>query len=136
MPAASGVRPEAPGQTVIAAALDGGLAVLCNPKPASRGVDQHVEYWVPWDVRAAARALKVGSCDGTNYKPRQDRKVATVSRPGASHKETWPELALIPAPLTSRDRAARPFLTPSLKPQASSSLLTAYCSLLPAPCHA
>ena len=28
----------------IAVVLNGGLAVLCNPKPALRGVDQHVEY--------------------------------------------------------------------------------------------
>ena len=53
-------------------------------------------------------ALKVGSCDGFGYEPRQNRKVATVSRLDASCEATWLEPMSDRVPLTPGELAARP----------------------------
>lgn len=72
--------------------LDGGLAVLCNPKPAYAGLIRHSEYYKERIHFKRGTTMKIGSDNILTYKLRQDRKVATVSSAKGSCRETWLEL--------------------------------------------
>src|SRR5918912_511228 len=61
----------------LAAVLDGGVAVRCNPKPALAGLKSRSRLCVHRPTAGSA-ALKAWSCAATTFEPCQVRKEAAV----------------------------------------------------------